>query len=90
MWPIQIPPHDIVVRHHPRYQWKEEVGLVCRGIGQVMAVDVRCDLCPQYHVLVQSDDGHHRIYYLDELESCAHGQSGIEQEGQPVVVGTAS
>ena len=89
-WPIQIPPHDIVVQHHPHYQQQEEVGLVCRGIGQVVAVNVRCDLRAQYHVLVQSDDGRHRIYYLVELEFCICGQIGAGQEGQLVVVGTAS
>ena len=82
--------HDIVVRHHPRCQRKEEVGLVCWGIGQEVAVDVRRDLRAQYHVLVLSDDGRHRIYYPGERESYALGRNGVERVGQPVVVGAAS
>ena len=88
-WRIQIPPHDIVVQHHPHYQRQEEVGLVCQEIGQV-AVCVCCDLRAQYHALVQLDDGRHCMYYLVELGSCVHGQTSMGQGKQLVVVGAAS
>ena len=37
---------------------------MCREIGQVMAVNVHCDLHAQCHVLVQSDDGHHHHIHM--------------------------
>ena len=66
------------------------MGLVCWEIGQVGAVDVYCDLHTQCHILVQSDNGHHPIYYPDKLESCTLCQNSKEWMGQSVVVDTAS
>ena len=63
---------------------------MCREIGQVMAVDVCRDLRALYHILVQLDDGRHRIYYPDELEFSALCQNGEGQVVQLVVVDTAS
>ena len=55
---------------------------MCWEIGQVMAGDMRH---AQYHVLVLSDDGCHRICYPVEQESFALCWNSKEQVGQPVV-----
>ena len=55
-------------------------------IGPVKAVNVCCDLHAQYHILVLLGDGHHHIYYLNELESCAlcqeSGDGGCNEGGE--------
>ena len=63
---------------------------MCQEIGQVVAVDMCRDLRAQCHILVQLDDGHHCIYYPDELESSTLCQNGEEQVGRLVVVDAAS
>ena len=63
---------------------------MCQEIGQVMAIDVHCDLQTQYHILVQLDHSRHHICYPDELESYVLGQNSEEQAGQPVVVNADS
>ena len=63
---------------------------MCWKTGQVEAVDVCHDLCAQYHVLVQSDDSHHHICYLDELESCTLCLIGEEQLRQLAMMDATS
>ena len=63
---------------------------MCWEIGQAKAVNMHHNLCASYHILVQSDDGCHHIYYLDELVFFTLCQNGEEQARQLVVVDTAS
>ena len=42
---------------------------MCWEIHQIGAIDVQSDLHIQCQVLVLPNDGHHHIYYPDELES---------------------
>ena len=63
---------------------------MCWEIGPVVAVDMCCDLCTQYHVLVQLDGSHHHIYCLDKLKSYTLTQNSEEWAGQPVEVDAAS